>query len=103
MEKDHLEILLEDINSKFDLFLEGHESLRKEIRDAREESNEKHDMTAFQLKALNKKIDDKTDELHKKIDAVEEKLTKKIDAVANDLVAHRADTEKHKVKYKVSE
>jgi hypothetical protein len=92
MEKDHLEILLEDIRSKFDLVLEGHETLRSEIRDAREESNEKHDLTAFQIKALKKKIDD-----------VEERLTNKIDAVATDLAAHRADTEKHKVDYKVSE
>jgi hypothetical protein len=102
------------MRGKFDLVLEGHESLRKEIRESREEPNEKHDMTAFQFKALNKKIDDKTDELHQKIDGVEERLdkkinrveerlTKKIDAVANDLSAHRADTEKHKVEYKVSE
>jgi hypothetical protein len=32
MEKDHLEILLEDIRGKFELVLEGHESLRQEIR-----------------------------------------------------------------------
>ena len=37
MEKDHLEILLEDIRGKFDLVLEGHDVLRKEIRDTREE------------------------------------------------------------------
>ena len=87
-----MEILLEDIRGKFDLVLEGHDSLRKEIRDAREELNEKHDLTAFQIKALNKKIDDKTEELHKKIDAI-----------AVDLAAHRADTEGHKKEYKVSE
>jgi len=92
MEKDYLEILLEDIRGKSDLVLEGHDSLRKEIRDAREESNEKHDLTAFQIKALNKKIDDKTEELHKKVDAI-----------AVDLAAHRADTEKHKMEYMVSE
>ncbi|MCX5902842.1 MAG: hypothetical protein NTV89_05100 [Proteobacteria bacterium] len=114
MEKEHLEILLEDIRGKFDLVLEGHDSLRKEIRDAREESNEKHDLTAFQIKALNNKLDDKTQELHNKIDAgntslnkkiddVEARQTKKIDAVANDLAAHRADTEGHKREYKVSE
>jgi len=136
MKKDHLEILLEDIRIKFDLVLEGHESLRKEIHDAREESNEKHDLTAFQIKALNKKLDDKTQELHNKIDAVEFRLDKKIDsveknlnnkinsveknlnnkinsvekslaekidAVAADLSEHRADTEKHRAEYKVSE
>jgi hypothetical protein len=75
MEKDHLEILLEDIRSKFDLVLEGHESLRHEIREARQESNEKHDQATFLLKTLNKKID----------------------SVADGLAAHRSDTESHPV------
>ena len=33
MEQRYMEILLEEIRSKFDLVLEGHESLRSEIRD----------------------------------------------------------------------
>jgi len=66
MEKEHLEILLEDIRGKFDLVLEGHEVLRKEIREVREESNAKHEQAAFLLKAI-----------------------------ARDLTAHRADTEAH--------
>jgi len=41
MDKDHLEILLEDIRGKFDLVLEGNDTLRKEIRDTREELCEK--------------------------------------------------------------
>ncbi|MCX5809764.1 MAG: hypothetical protein NTX36_10410 [Proteobacteria bacterium] len=32
MEKDNLEILLENIDEKFDLVLEGHSALSKEIR-----------------------------------------------------------------------
>ena len=47
MEKDQSEILLEDIQGKFELVLEGHESLRKEIREARDESNQKHEHTVF--------------------------------------------------------
>lgn len=73
MEKNHLEILLEDIQSTFNLVLEGHEALRSEIHDARQESNEQHDQTRFLLKALNKKID----------------------SVADNLAAQRADTEAH--------
>jgi len=41
MEKDNLEILREDIRRKFDLVLEGHDALHKEIRDTREELCEK--------------------------------------------------------------
>jgi hypothetical protein len=81
MEKEHLEILLEDINSKFNLVLGGHDALRSEIREARDESNSKHDHTAFMIGVLNKKID----------------------AVAADLSAHRADTEAHHRVYQVKE
>jgi len=77
MEQDHLEILLEDIRSKFDLVLEGHAALRAELIakiDAfRDESNAQHEQTAFLLKAL-----------------------------ARDLSAHRTDTEAHP-RYQVRE
>ena len=57
MKKDHLEILLEDIKGKFELVLEGHETLRKEIRDTREDLNEKIELNSSLIKVLNKKID----------------------------------------------
>lgn len=66
MEQAHLEILLEEIRSKFDLVLEGHDALHAKIDAYRLESNEKHELTAFLLKTL-----------------------------AADLAAHRADTEAH--------
>jgi hypothetical protein len=80
MEKDHLEILLGDIRGKFDLVLEGHEVLRSEIREVREESNARHGHTAFLIETLNTKID---------------RVEAKVDAVATDLSAHRTDTEAH--------
>ena len=81
MQKDHLGILLEDIKSKFDLVIEGHDALRQEIRETRQELNEKIELNSLLVKGVNKKID----------------------AVAADLVAHRADTESHDRGYKVSE
>ena len=114
MEKDHLEILLEDMNKKFDLVLEGHAVLGKKIEDKADEANEKIELTNLQIKALNQKIDSVETRLNKKIEGfearlnkkiegVEEKLSTKLDAVASDLAEHRADTEKHKIEYKVSE
>ena len=114
MEKDHLEILLEDIREKFDLVLEGHGALHKEIRDTREELCEKINLVDFKVEVLNQKIDgvhdqlDKKidgvhDQLNQKIDGVEARLTQKIDAVAADLTAHRRDTEAHPSLYKVKE
>jgi hypothetical protein len=81
MKKDHLEILLEDIRGKFDLVLEGHDALHKEIRDTREELCEKVNSVDFKVETLNSKID----------------------AVASDLTAHRRDTEAHPSVYKVKE
>ena len=103
MEKDHLEILLEDMNKKFDLVLEGHAVLGKKIEDKADEANEKIELTNLQIKVLNQKIDSVEMRLNKKIEGVEEKLSTKLDAVASDLAEHRADTEKHKIEYKVSE
>ncbi len=81
MEKDNLEIILEDIKEKFDLVLEGHESLRHDIKDLHQEMNEKFELVDFKIDTLNKKID----------------------GVAADLAAHRADTESHPKGYKVSD
>jgi hypothetical protein len=81
MKKENLEILLEDMNSKFELILEGHA-------------------------ALDRKIDLKFDELSEKIEHNSFKidtLHKKIDAVAVDLKEHRSDTEAHRGVYRVKE
>ncbi|WP_298272089.1 hypothetical protein [Geobacter sp.] len=103
MRKESLEILLEDIRSKFDLVLEGHEVLRGEIRELGRKTDERFDLVDLKIDTLNKKIDEVDERLNKKIDEVEEKLGKKIDAVAVDLAAHRADTEAHHGVYRVKE
>ncbi len=73
MEKENLEMILEDINGKFDLILEGHESLRGEIHDLGRKTDERFDLVDFKIDVLNKKID-----------GVDERLSKKIDGVAAD-------------------
>jgi hypothetical protein len=103
MEKDNLEILLEDIRGKFDLVLEGHDVLHKEIRDTRKELCEKINLVDFKVGVLNQKIDGVHDKLDQKIDSVRDELGQKIDAVAVDLAAHRRDTEAHPSLYKVKE
>jgi hypothetical protein len=81
MQKDHLEILLEDIRGKFDLVLEGHEVLRNEIRETRTELKKDIELSNFKIDILNKKID----------------------GVSADLKSHRADTEAHHGVYLVKE
>jgi methyl-accepting chemotaxis protein len=87
MEKDNLEILLEDIRGKFDLVLEGHDVLRKEIRDTRHELCEKIEFVDFKVEALNQKVDAVAVETSAHTDAIRD-LTQKVDAVAVETSAH---------------
>ena len=103
MEKESLEILLEDIRGKFDLVLEGHQVLRKEIQDTRQDLTKKIHLVDFKVEALNQKLDDVDTRLNKKIDDVEARLGQRIDDVAADLKAHRADTEVHRELYRVKD
>jgi hypothetical protein len=73
MEKGNLEMVLEDINGKFDPLLEGHEGLRGEIREVGRKTDERFGLVDFKIDTLNKKID----------------------GVVAELKAHRADTEAH--------
>lgn len=92
MEKEHIQILLEDMNRKFDLVLEGHAALDRKIDDRFNELKTEIKENSFAIGVLNNKIDD-----------VEERLSKKIDSVAADLSAHRADTEAHHGVYRIKE
>ena len=103
MKKENLEVLLEQMNGKFDLVLEGHEVLRSEIRDLSRKTDERFDLVDFKIDTLNKKIDAVDVKLTKRFDAVEENLSNRLDAVAADLSAHRADTEAHHGVYRVME
>lgn len=102
MKKEHLEIILEDMNSKFDLILEGHVGQRQAIDDLDRRTTERFDLVDLKFEALNKKIDTVDQRLSNRIDNVEKSLGEKIDAVAADLSAHRADTEAHNI-YRVRE
>jgi hypothetical protein len=99
LKKDHLEIILEDIRGKFELVLEGHDVLHKEIRDTRVELCEKISLVDFKVDALSQRVD----ELDRKVDGMGKSLTQKIDAVAADLKAHRTDTEAHSPVFRVKE
>ena len=99
MQKEHLEVILESIDSKFNLVLEGHDALRQEIRDLAQKTDERFDLVDFKIDTLNKKIDTVDERLGKKIDTVENNLAQ----VAADLRAHRNDTEAHHGVYRVKE
>lgn len=87
MEQSYMEILLEEMRSKFDLVLEGHAALRAELQEYRRESNEKHELTGFMIKTLAGEVS---------------QLRSDVNAIRADLSAHRADTEAH-TRYRVRE
>ena len=92
MKKENLEILLEDMNSKFDLLIEGYQSLNGKIDSLSRKTDERFDLVDFKIDTLNKKINE-----------VDERLGNKIDDVAADLKNHRADTEAHHGVWRVKE
>ena len=96
MEKDNLEILLEDIRGKFDLVLEGHSVLNKRIDDLDHKLDDRFDLMCFKMQTGH-------ENLNAKIDGVEKSLKKEINLVGQNLSAHRADTEVHRTIYKVKE
>jgi hypothetical protein len=87
MKKDHLEILLEDIRGKFELVLEGHESLSRKMDGRFDELNEKIEHHSFLIGTLNNKIDGVDKSLKKKINDVEKSLSARIDEVDKRLGA----------------
>ena len=109
MQKDHLEILLEDISGKFSMVLEGHSAIRSEMQKMHDNLNEKIEHSTFLITVVNKKVDKlevKVDKLEAKVDKLEAKVDKleaTVDDIAADLKAHRADTEAHHGLYLVKE
>ncbi|BCG48630.1 hypothetical protein GEOBRER4_n3525 [Citrifermentans bremense] len=107
MKKEHFEILLEEMNSKFNLVLEGHAALDKKLDAKFDELNEKIEQNTFMIGVVNdslsKRIDELDGRLGNRIDELDERLSTKLDAVAADLSEHRADTEAHHGMYRVKE
>jgi hypothetical protein len=103
MKKEHITVLLEEMNGKFSLVLEGHAALDRKIDALRTDIGERFATTDVKLDALNCKIDTVKAELTQRIDTVETNLTEHIMAVAADLKAHREDTEAHVSGYRVGE
>ena len=81
MEKEYLEVILENIDKKFDIVIEGYSTLDRKIDNLAKRTDERFDLVDFKF----------------------EDLSEKIDSVAADLKAHREDTEAHHGIYRVKE
>ncbi|HBA71641.1 MAG: hypothetical protein A2X82_13820 [Geobacteraceae bacterium GWC2_55_20] len=89
MQKDHLLILLESIESKVQLTMEAVSALDNKIDRVEERLTEKIDI-----------VDCKVMGLSKRLDSVEERLSSEIAEVRADLAGHRNNTELHHTKPK---
>jgi len=77
-EQSHLEVILEDINGKFDLILEGHAALEHMIQEHRSETRHDNQELLALIKtshdSLDAKIDNVPTELRTEIREVGEKM-----------------------------
>jgi septation ring formation regulator EzrA len=73
----HFGVILEDIDSKLDLVVEGHQVLDKKIEDFRGEVNEKFKEVDYKFEVVFEKFDEvdkKFDEVDKKFDEVDKRF-----------------------------
>lgn len=118
MEKQHFEILLENMDSKFNFMMEAFSGLNDKIElegNKRENENNllNEKITALSNRIgsvetnlnakidsveanLNAKIDSVEANLNAKIDSVEANLSARIDAVHSELIDHRNNSEMHR-------
>ncbi len=91
-EKSNLEVILEDMNRKFDLILEGHVTLEHMIHEHRAETRQdKRELEALiqtSHDSLDEKIDGVRTELKEEIQGVDKKLTTEIRAVGQKVEGH---------------
>ena len=88
LQKDHLMILLESMDSKMQITVEAVGSLNDKIDGVERRLNARIDNIDSILQVTVGEVA----ALHKKVDVVD----KKVDAVYEELLAHRSDTELHK-------
>jgi len=99
LQKDHLMILLESIDSKVQITMESVSRVDNKIDAVRVELKEDIAVLDCKIMGLSKRVDSVEKNVTERIDAVEKKVDavdKKIDAVYKELVAHRNDTELHR-------
>ena len=80
LQKDHLMILLESIDSKMQITLEAVTAVDHKIDSVRDELKEEIAILDCKIMGLSKRVDT---------------IDKKVDAVHKELTAHRNDTEQH--------
>jgi len=95
LQKDHLMILLESIETKVQVTLESVSRLDNKIDAVRDELKEDIAILDCKIMGLSGRVDSVEKNLTERIDSVEKNLSDRIDTVYEELIAHRNDTEQH--------
>ncbi|MDO9069638.1 MAG: hypothetical protein Q7W05_14445 [Deltaproteobacteria bacterium] len=88
MEKQHFEVLLENMDSKINLILEGYSVLDKRIVDEGKKRREEYDLLNVKISALSQCFDG----VDSRLDGIDGRL----EGIHGELIAHRNNTEMHK-------
>jgi len=94
-EEGSLKVLLEEMNDKFSLVLEGHDAIRQEFKDSHREIEEKINLNSslikFGFETLDAKIDGVRTELKEEIQGVRTELKEEIQGVRTELKETREE------------
>jgi len=85
MFKHQIGILVEDVQHKLDIVVEG------------------QGMLAEKLESTGDELKEEIQKVNQRLTLAEANLSKKINAISADLAGHRADTEIHRKQYSISE
>jgi len=87
-ERSHLEVILEDINGKFDLVLEGHVTLEHMIHEHRAEARQdKRELQAL-IQTSHDSLDAKINKVSADLKETRDDLSSKIEAVGRKVDGH---------------
>lgn len=109
MEKQHFEILLENMDSKINMILEGYSVLDKRIVDEGEKRREENELLNVKISALSHRfdaVDSRFDGIDRRLDGIDGRLDGidgrldgidgRLDKIHSELIDHRNNSEMHR-------
>ncbi len=87
-EEGSLKVLLEEMNDKFSLVLEGHDAIRQEFKDSHREIEEKINLNPSLIKFGFETLDAKIDGVRTELKETREELSAKIEDVGRKVDGH---------------
>jgi len=87
-EEGSLKVLLEEMNDKFSLVLEGHDAIRHEVKEQIDEIKEEQQLFKSLLKGSHDELKSEIQGVHSELRETREELSTKIEAVGTKVDGH---------------